>query len=44
MENADEAAWNIRDKHMMESLESLIQHLKQRSIAQPKIVICKPLL
>ncbi len=38
---ADDVTWNIRDRHMVDSAESLRDNLKKRGIKQPKIVICE---
>lgn len=39
--SSDDISWNIRDRHMVDSAESLHKHLKKRGIKQPKIVICE---
>ena len=40
---AEELTWNIRDRHMVETVQLLLEHLQARGIPDPKIVICKPL-
>ena len=35
----DELTWNIRDNHMVDTLQALDQHLQKGGVKRPKIVV-----